>query len=412
MSLTAFCRDIFQIVETRDFCALSSVTGDIRQVNSVNRSVDTPLMLSARIGDVAMAKMLLEAGADVGVSNKGFTVKEQLESYLRRTGDSKRVPSLGARVIASDVIMIGSFPQNETNEVMLVEDVVCGEGVENGDAAIKVVFCRGSPFPSVPDICRTLQGKKCLVMGKLDQGRIYLQHGLSSVLPICNGTRRLNDICDRRTVVENLLKYKQKFIKGPDADDLINSLLQDLNSATGRISVFAFLSEDVGLWKGKDDLRSDIGCVVGAQLFKLKAFDDESIRFVSTGMPSISLSLKLRYLHTASLNGHGSLDLCEKMLLSLLKTIGHGSGDSSFSVIDNSVKRCMAGDMRKGMRILQSGSGVVRRCASEMLSLISGRSNPETANHEDEVSYWSRIIEELNTASPGQTTVRDGLRGF
>lgn len=90
MSFTALGGDIFQIVENRDLCALSSVTTDVLAVNSVNKFGDTPLMIAARMGDVSMVKMLLAAGANVEAHNNGFSVKEQLEGYLRRTGESRK----------------------------------------------------------------------------------------------------------------------------------------------------------------------------------------------------------------------------------------------------------------------------------------------------------------------------------
>ncbi len=82
--------DIFQIVESQNLQSLSVLTNDIKQINSVNNFGDTPLMIAARMGNVEMVRMLVDAGADIDACNKGFTVKEQIESYLRRTGDSRK----------------------------------------------------------------------------------------------------------------------------------------------------------------------------------------------------------------------------------------------------------------------------------------------------------------------------------
>ncbi len=90
MPLTSLSSNIFQIVQEKDLAALSSVTTDVAVVNSVDKSGDTPLMMAARVGDVKMVKMLLAAGANVNAQNNGATVKEQIEGYLRRTGDSRR----------------------------------------------------------------------------------------------------------------------------------------------------------------------------------------------------------------------------------------------------------------------------------------------------------------------------------
>lgn len=314
---------------------------------------------------------------------------------------SIRVPSLGARVVESDAIIIGRFTKCDANDVVMVEKVICGEIAKDEKTTVNVVFRGNSSFPSAVDIGMTLRGRKCIFIGNLSRGNLYLQYGLSSILPNCNGSGCLSDMGDSQALVENLLKYKHKLADVQNVDDLISNLLQDVKCVVGRISVYAFLCEDVGLWKGKDGLRRDIGCVVGAQLMKLNAFDDDSVRFVSTGMTSIPLSLKLRYLQKASLNGSRNRALCEKELLSLLKTLGHQGSEIPVSVIDAFIKRGAVGDMEKCLHLLRSDSLIMRKCASEMLGMISGRSNPEKANNDDEVPYWSRIIEELKGVGDG-----------
>ena len=109
MSLTSWSSDIFQIIQEKDLAALSSVTTDVAAVNSVDKSGDTPLMMAARMGDVKMVKMLLAAGANVDAQNNGATVKEQIEGYLRRTGDSRKEIVLVLNELGIDPRTIDAF---------------------------------------------------------------------------------------------------------------------------------------------------------------------------------------------------------------------------------------------------------------------------------------------------------------
>ena len=149
MSLTSLSSDIFQIVQEKDITALSSVTTDVAVINSVDKTGDTPLMMAARMGDVRMVKMLLAAGANVNVQNNGATVKEQIEGYLRRTGDSGRevvlvLNELGINPRAIDAFQkesdaLGGSPSRRQNwkEILgLLQNHV--QGLSDCDVASKV----------------------------------------------------------------------------------------------------------------------------------------------------------------------------------------------------------------------------------------------------------------------------------
>ena len=80
---------IFRAIDSRDVQLLSTYTNNSEIVNSRNAKGLTPLMEAARIGDVESVRMLLASGADEKSKASGFTVKDQVASYLRRTGAEK-----------------------------------------------------------------------------------------------------------------------------------------------------------------------------------------------------------------------------------------------------------------------------------------------------------------------------------
>jgi ankyrin repeat protein len=80
---------IFRAIDSRDVQLLSTYTNNSEIVNSRNAKGLTPLMEAARIGDVESVRMLLASGADEKSKASGFMVKDQVASYLRRTGAEK-----------------------------------------------------------------------------------------------------------------------------------------------------------------------------------------------------------------------------------------------------------------------------------------------------------------------------------
>lgn len=81
---------IFEDIANGNLKGLESVTNRPSVVNSRNADGETPLMFASRIGEVDCVKVLVVAGADTETTSKGFRAVDQVESYLRRTGDAGR----------------------------------------------------------------------------------------------------------------------------------------------------------------------------------------------------------------------------------------------------------------------------------------------------------------------------------
>lgn len=82
--------DIFDDIANGNLRGLESVTNRPSAVNARNADGETPLMLASRLGEVDCVKVLVVAGADTEATSKGFRAVDQVESYLRRTGDAGR----------------------------------------------------------------------------------------------------------------------------------------------------------------------------------------------------------------------------------------------------------------------------------------------------------------------------------
>lgn len=82
--------DIFEDIADGNLKGLESVTNRPLVVNSRNAESETPLMFASRLGEVACVNALVVAGADTEATSKGFRAIDQVESYLRRTGDAGR----------------------------------------------------------------------------------------------------------------------------------------------------------------------------------------------------------------------------------------------------------------------------------------------------------------------------------
>ena len=82
----------------------------------------TPLMCAADQGNFEIVKVIAEAGADINARDKcGFTVIEQLESIIRRTGEKKKqteeqLKKQGLNEKEIEKLMMNSAPPNESAE--------------------------------------------------------------------------------------------------------------------------------------------------------------------------------------------------------------------------------------------------------------------------------------------------------
>lgn len=81
--------NIFESITNHDIKSLASLTNRMAIVNSRNEKGETPLMVAARLGDVEIVKILISAGAEIEARDHGFSVKDQIDSYLRRTGEAR-----------------------------------------------------------------------------------------------------------------------------------------------------------------------------------------------------------------------------------------------------------------------------------------------------------------------------------
>ncbi len=81
--------NIFESITNHDIKSLASLTNRMAIVNSRNEKGETPLMAAARLGDVEIVKILISAGAEIEARDHGFSVKDQIDSYLRRTGEAR-----------------------------------------------------------------------------------------------------------------------------------------------------------------------------------------------------------------------------------------------------------------------------------------------------------------------------------
>ncbi len=305
-----------------------------------------------------------------------------------------RIPSKGAIAIDSNAIVIGTFIDKGTNAVLKVEECILG-GIETG-AELNITSFGIPPFFSPSEITEILHKKKLLVMGKKDSTGLVLPYGLRSVLPNDDSDHKWpNDIERCKSVVENILKYQR--ISANDNNELLTSMMSDLDNSLGRLAVMGFMCEDVRIWESKKELRREIGCIIGFQLLKFGIFDDASVAFFRSGMSSLPLSLKLSYLYSASIKGNECRIYCKEALLSLLKTMGYKDDDITKDKINTYIKRSAVIDMKNSLHTLRSNDEAKRKYARIVLGMVSSRPSPKDMNYDDEVLYWVKIIKELET---------------
>ncbi|MGI6497154.1 MAG: ankyrin repeat domain-containing protein [Kiritimatiellia bacterium] len=83
-------RTLFDAIKSDDLSEVRQMAVSREHVNARDAQNFTPLMVASRQASVETVKILVEAGADIDAKVDGFTVIDQVESYLRRTGDNKK----------------------------------------------------------------------------------------------------------------------------------------------------------------------------------------------------------------------------------------------------------------------------------------------------------------------------------
>jgi hypothetical protein len=92
-------------------------TTEVRRMASMTKNLDardnqgrTPLMLAAEEANMECVRVLVDAGADIDATDKGFTVIDQLESMLRRINSNtpefkqKRIEQMRRERFSEDVV--------------------------------------------------------------------------------------------------------------------------------------------------------------------------------------------------------------------------------------------------------------------------------------------------------------------
>ncbi len=81
---------IFEVIKKGNVEEVKNMVSAKKDVDVKDQYGRTPLMLAAEEANMQIVKALIEAGADIDAKDKGFTVIDQLESILRRTGENKK----------------------------------------------------------------------------------------------------------------------------------------------------------------------------------------------------------------------------------------------------------------------------------------------------------------------------------
>lgn len=307
-----------------------------------------------------------------------------------------RVPSLGAQVVDADAILVGVVSGAGTNAVFKVEENICAE--KEIGSSIGIVSFGITPFISFSEVAGSLRNRRCIVLARKTKGGISLPHGVWSTLPRSgDGDQTHGDIRTWKMVIGCLLKYKALMTNQDEG--LVATMLNDIVTSSGRMAVTAFLADDVNMWRGKDALRRDVGCVIGTQLQRMNIFDDASVRFFCTGMRSLPSSIRIPFLYEASM-GEGECSLLSReTLMTLLGASKERYEDVSREMIDSYMRRSANFDMRKVLHLLRSNQSEFRECATIILSRASRRECPKFKTVDEQVQYWNGIMEEMKRAS-------------
>lgn len=83
-------RTLFDTIKDGNIAEVKQMANTKTNLDARDEQNWTPLMVAAKEASMENVKTLVEAGSDLDAQDKGFTVIDQVESYLRRTGDNKK----------------------------------------------------------------------------------------------------------------------------------------------------------------------------------------------------------------------------------------------------------------------------------------------------------------------------------
>ena len=129
-------KTIFEAINKGDISEVKRMASTTKNLDIKNEQGRTPLMLAAEQANMECEKALVDAGADINATDKGFTVIDQLESMLRRIKfnapefKQKRIEQMRREGFSEDVIrkdiqmLEASTPRlNGANDVQKLQEM-------------------------------------------------------------------------------------------------------------------------------------------------------------------------------------------------------------------------------------------------------------------------------------------------
>ena len=303
-------------------------------------------------------------------------------------GITVKYPSVGALIVNADVIAAGRFSVKGDDVFLRIEERIAGGNKLS--CTERVVSDGRIPFFDFRSYAQSLNGSKCIVVGRKEPSGIVISYGAYSIWPFgvsaCDG---LKDFSLCREVVGLLLQYKKNH-KNRNVD-FVRMLMKDVDRQSGRIAVTSYLSEDVDAWRENHSMRNDVGCIVGWHLSDMNDFDNAGRTFFYSGMPSLPIAIALKYLYADYLQ-NGDFQ-SKKRLFLYLRTHGFKSlEDLTAGKVKSFAKEWLMSDMTRCMKLLDSEDDFIRSCASPILSAISSIPQPRVANRGEEKEFWDNEI--------------------
>ena len=320
-------------------------------------------------------------------------------------GMSIRVPSIGAAVVGAEIIVIGTFIVKGEQVLVKAEDCLVGRVPESRE--VDVCVPRRQLFFSLPRHVQSLNGERCIVLGKRVGDVVELPYGAYSIWPSGVSSREeMGDFRKCLDVVRMLLKYKG--VSGSNRTHLVSLLVDDLDTEAGRVAVTSYLAEDVVVWRDDNSLRKDFGCVVGWALLHRGRYDEAGRQYFFSGMPSVPVAIALRYFYGDYLAAKGkSRDLAENCLRSYLRSHGCGDcADITREFIEDCAEQWLVSDMLRAIKLLDSDDSSIRTFAPLVLSSISGIPQPAKMDEGDVKNFWANELEKMKAKSKWRKSMK------